>query len=316
MLFRRGVAPVDVKLGDRDVLQIYLGDILIWDGTTPVIVDAPATYGTGTAPTPALSVGIGLDAPAATGTGSAPVPVLSTGVTVAAAAALGEGVAPSPALSAGVTLDAPPAYGTGVVPEPAVGETVVDAPPAYGTGVVPTPGVSAGVTVIADPAIGEGAAQQPDVGAGVTISPSAATGTGSAPAPEFVSFAPSGMYKNGTQGITTSYAQIINWTADTGGYPGSSISSHGLVAQGAKTGATIAANIPFSGGLSAGVTVRIKKNGTVIATGSQVSGTTGTALCTATGQTVANGDNFTVEVIGTNNFPSVSSGTGTYLRIT
>ncbi len=131
------------------------------------------------------------------------------------------------------------------------------------------------------------------------------------------SFLPSGMTKNGTFTIPASYTKILSWTADTTNYPGSTVSSDGLVVQGANSSATITANIPWTASLSMTVTVRIKVNNVVVATGSGATGTSGTSTALATGQTVATGDNITVEVVSTQaNFGSVSSGTNTYVRVT
>lgn len=58
------------------------------------------------------------------------------------------------------------------------------------------------------------------------------------------------MTKNGSFATKISFADITGWTADTSTYPGSSVNSNtSLVAQAAKSGATLTANIPFSGGI-------------------------------------------------------------------
>ena len=130
------------------------------------------------------------------------------------------------------------------------------------------------------------------------------------------SFLPSGMTKNGTFTIPASYTKILSWTADTTNYPGSSVVSDGLVVQGASSSATVTANIAWTASLSMTVTVRIKNGATVIAMGTGVTGTSGTSTAVAPGQTVAAGDNITVEVISNQaNFGSVSSGTNTYVRV-
>jgi hypothetical protein len=125
------------------------------------------------------------------------------------------------------------------------------------------------------------------------------------------------MTKSGAFTIPASYTKITGWTADTTNYPGSTVSSDGLVVQGANSSATITANIPWTASLGMTVTVRIKNGTTVIATGTGVTGTSGTSTATATGQTVAAGDNITVEIISTQaNFGSVTTGTNTYVRVT
>lgn len=135
-------------------------------------------------------------------------------------------------------------------------------------------------------------------------------------------FNPSGMFKNGGQNSITSsiWVPITAWTADTGTYPGSTITSDGLNAQGTKTGATITANIPYTcPGSSLGAQARIKVNGTVVATGTATGlAASGTATATAT-QNLNNGDNVTVEIIFqayTQTSNNVNAGTSTYLHIT
>jgi hypothetical protein len=131
------------------------------------------------------------------------------------------------------------------------------------------------------------------------------------------SFLPSGMTKNGTFAIQGSYTKVTSWTADTTNYPGSTVVSDGLVVQSANSSATITANIPWTGSLTMTVTVRIKVGATVVATGTGVTGTSGTSTAVATGQALSAGDNITVEAISTQaNFGNVTSGTGTYVRVT
>ncbi|WP_280265326.1 hypothetical protein [Nocardia wallacei] len=323
-VFYRGEAPIDVRLGDEDVLQLYLGDVLLWDGTIPVIVNAPPALGTGAVPAPTLVVGAVLDVPAALGTGVVPVPDIAGGAGVDAPAALGTGAVPSPDLSVGVVIAAPAAPGTGIVPAPAVGETVVDASPALGTGTVPPPAFSGGATMPGIEATGGGEAPDPVVSTGVTVGTPAATGTGSVPAPEFVSFAPSSMTKNGAFSLSsTSYVKVTGWAADTTGYPGSTVTSDELVIQAAATGVTIAASVIWTGSSFARtVTMRLLQNGAVIATGTAasipVSPGTGTATVAATNVTVAAGDVIRLEALkdfGTGN-PTANTNTASYVRAT
>lgn len=128
-------------------------------------------------------------------------------------------------------------------------------------------------------------------------------------------FAPSGMTKSGSaQALTTSYAVITSWTADTGTYPGSTLSGNGVLVQGSKSGATVAASLVLTGGFSYTVTCRILINGSVAATGS---GTSGTPATVSTSATVANGDVVTVEAIYSGvSPPSVATGSSTSVHIT
>ena len=147
----------------------------------------------------------------------------------------------------------------------------------------------------------------------------------STPPPVVAAFAPSGMYKNGGQVIpNATWTKVTEWTADTGTYPGSSISSDGLDVQVGKAGAVITANIPWttSGGGSplSPVQCRIKVNGTVVVTGPDAGSgsSSGTQTATIT-QTLLATDNVTVEVYFgafTQTSNNIVTGAGTYLRIT
>lgn len=133
-------------------------------------------------------------------------------------------------------------------------------------------------------------------------------------------FAPSGMTKNGSGSTTTSFADITGWIVDPA-YPGSAIDSNtSLIAQGAKSGATLTANIPFSGSFfsGTGTQVRILVNGVVVATGTAVATSSGTATCVATGQNINQGDLVKAQIVanGYTASPTVTAGTSTYLRIT
>ncbi|WP_343466455.1 hypothetical protein AAI421_13345 [Rhodococcus aetherivorans] len=124
-----------------------------------------------------------------------------------------------------------------------------------------------------------------------------------------VTFLPSGMTKTGTQNLTTSWALLAGWTANTGTYPGSTVVSNALQAQGAKANATISASLPFTSSFSYTKTARILLNGTVIATGDGVSTNNGTMTATASNVTLADGDDVTIEVmISTFATGSVSAG--------
>ncbi|NCL75702.1 hypothetical protein [Rhodococcus sp. YH1] len=112
-----------------------------------------------------------------------------------------------------------------------------------------------------------------------------------------VTFLPSGMTKNGTQNFTTSWALLTGWTANTGTYPGSTVVSNALQAQGGKTGATISVSLPYTGSFTNPHTARILLNGAVIATGTPNGAASGTMTATASDVTLADGDDVTVEVM-------------------
>ncbi len=133
-------------------------------------------------------------------------------------------------------------------------------------------------------------------------------------------FAPSGMTKSGSFQIPASFTTVTGWTADTTNYPGSTVSSNGLVAQASKTGATLAANLPYSGGYAGGGNkqARLLVNGVVVATGpANTSKTSGTMTVSTTYDIVA-GDVVTVQVDTSYGLAegNVAAGTNTWVRIT
>ncbi|WP_216912795.1 hypothetical protein [Nocardia noduli] len=134
-------------------------------------------------------------------------------------------------------------------------------------------------------------------------------------------FRASGMNKTGTQpgpNAANSWVQVINWTADTTNYPGSTVdaATNALLSQGATAAATVTANVAWTAGAFANsISARLKKNGTVIATGSAANPAT-----VSTSVTVATGDKITLEVSDSQSLASLSPATinisGTYIRIT
>lgn len=139
--------------------------------------------------------------------------------------------------------------------------------------------------------------------------------------PPGAAFQPSGMILSAafTPTLVNNYTTIPNWTADAA-YPGSTISSDGLVAQGTKAGATIAASclVANSYFLSAySCTLRLLVNGATAVTGSATSipaSGTGTATASIT-YDIAAGDVLTVQVSITNNQLAVQP-TSSWARIT
>lgn len=158
-----------------------------------------------------------------------------------------------------------------------------------------------------------------------TISAATATATGQNITGTAVDFTPSGMTKNGTFGLGSSYVQMTGWLANTTSYPGSTVSSNDLVVQSSGAGKTIEASIIWtstSSSFTRSVTMRLKLNGTVIATGATATvpggiGNTVTATVTATGVTVVAGDLIRLEATGVNttNQPNANTSTSSYVRI-
>lgn len=168
-LDRRGVAPVDITLGDRNVLRITLGDRLIWDGTTPVTIVAPPLRARLALTAPMLSIGVQPESAVLAAVTTMPAPEIRAGAGIVAPASVLAAEIPGPTLSVGVTVAAPPLAAHLSMPAPAVGETVVDAPPLAAALSLPAASVVAGVTAGSDPFEATLTAPQPDISAGVTV---------------------------------------------------------------------------------------------------------------------------------------------------
>ncbi|MEU2258496.1 hypothetical protein ABZ540_35625 [Nocardia xishanensis] len=144
-------------------------------------------------------------------------------------------------------------------------------------------------------------------------------GSGTLTATAAPGFRPSGMNKSGTQpgpNAQNAWVQVINWTADTANYPGSTVDTDALVSQGARAAATITGSAGWTNGMyTNAIAVRLKKNNTVIATGTSANPATA-----STTVAVAQGDRITLEVTDTSQWPAFSTATinaaNTFLRIT
>ncbi|MFI9506944.1 hypothetical protein [Nocardia sp. NPDC052566] len=131
------------------------------------------------------------------------------------------------------------------------------------------------------------------------------------------------MTKSGAQPMGSSWSPVKGWTADTIGYPGSTVSGDGLRVQSSKIGAVVTAVLPFSGG-SGGFNgtltqqARLCRNGNPVQLGAEVTGTPGVLRVTATLDLTA-GDLLTVETMCTFGFQgaagSITAGAGTYVLI-
>lgn len=138
-----------------------------------------------------------------------------------------------------------------------------------------------------------------------------------------VPFFPSGMFKNGASAtLGTSFAQVTNWTADTTPYPGSTISSHGLVVQSTRAGAKVACSVVASAASAGGgtVQVRLKVGTTVVVTSTAVSipgfGGTNTIAINATVD-VAAGDVVTLEALSSSGAnATIVTGANSWVRVT
>lgn len=136
-------------------------------------------------------------------------------------------------------------------------------------------------------------------------------------------FLPSGMNKNGSFTLATSYSTVTAWTADTTNYPGSTVSSDGLVVQGGKSGASVNASLQVSNSNPAAVnaTLRLILNGNTgspLATGSAVSVPAfGSATVTvSTTATLSNADVVTVQALAAAGGLSTTTNANSFVHIT
>lgn len=143
--------------------------------------------------------------------------------------------------------------------------------------------------------------------------------TGSAWETIYSSFMPSGMTKNASaQNWSGSSAfQVTGMVAESG----STLSGSALLPNGAKTGATVTAQVSISNtNFMASITAELRKNGTLVPGGTVTASTSSTSTATLTIPTR------TVDVVGTDQFTiwvtpggasggTVAAGVNTYVRI-
>jgi hypothetical protein len=134
-------------------------------------------------------------------------------------------------------------------------------------------------------------------------------------------FVPSGMNKSGNYTVTTSYADVPGWVADTTGYPGSTLSGNGVVAQRSKTGATISssATVSSSSFSTHPCTLRLMVNGVVATTGTAITipaNSTGTAVTVSGTANVNQNDVVTLQAVTDIASVITITATATYVRIT
>ncbi|MGW4325469.1 hypothetical protein ACWEKR_06210 [Nocardia sp. NPDC004573] len=194
MIGKRGESILDVRYchptrGDLEVRKVYfthpvLGDILVWDGTVAVLVEAPTLLGVGALPAAGLVTGSTIAAVSLVGAGALPAPSAGGGMVIAAPALLGTGAAPPPpSVDTGVDIVVPVLLGVGSLPTPQFGDSILEAPALQGIGVLPTPSVSVGATISAPALLGAGALPVPAVSVGAGATAPALVGAGVLPAP-------------------------------------------------------------------------------------------------------------------------------------
>ncbi|GAB2676578.1 hypothetical protein [Nocardia goodfellowii] len=146
--------------------------------------------------------------------------------------------------------------------------------------------------------------------------PMAGSGTGTFSMAVAPPFSPSGMSKGGDQNLTGSWADVTGWYADTGLFPGSTISGSALIARGTALNVVVSASIPyaiFSGFGGPRQAVRLLVNGAVVATGAEATGWSGTMTAKVTMRIDA-GDRVTVQGWSSHG-AAVLDGTATQVRI-
>ncbi|MFC3963501.1 hypothetical protein [Nocardia jiangsuensis] len=149
----------------------------------------------------------------------------------------------------------------------------------------------------------------------------ALTGQGALTAAVTTGFSASGMNKNGAQAgpnTMNAWIELTGWTADTGAYPGSTVTTNkSLVSQGSKVAAVVSGSVSWTSNAftPAAVSMRLKLNDIVIATGTVANPATASATVT-----VANGDRVSVEIKDggsfTSLYPATVNAAGTFARIT
>lgn len=155
-----------------------------------------------------------------------------------------------------------------------------------------------------------------------TAAPFTGAGTLSATA---ITLNPSGMNKNGSYTMSTSYTEVPSWTADTATYPGSSLSGNGLVVQGTTTNAVITAQIAVQlpgNSQKQNVDIQIYRNGSTLL-GTVPASPVACPVSTTTNVTgsLSNvslnaGDVITIRTRKTNSFSATVVATNTWVRIT
>lgn len=322
-IYRRGVAPVDVRLGDRNVTRIYLGDRLVYDGTVPVFANLPRARSASTAPPGMVVIPATVDLPTALAGSLGPAGTAEGGAGVDQPPALAHSFAPAGEVLTGATIDLPAALAASIAPPGSVGSTIVDLSTALAQSTAPPGLVGAGVTVDLPAALAGSLASAGGIRAGVGVALSPALATSLAPAGAVATFKPSRMTKSGaTANFPTGASQITGWAPDTVTAPGSTVTDNDLVIQTSAGGVTIEASIEFTNSsfLARTITLRILLNGTVIATSSAisvpVSGGVVTVPLSITGQTVTAGSAVRVTAQpSTANSVSATNNAASYVRV-
>lgn len=319
-LWSRGAAPAFLRLGAESVLRAYLGAELVYDGTRPVVLTIGPAHMQAGAPVGQVRAGTALALAPGEADTAGPVGTLAAGVAVELGPGMAEVEAPTPGVAAGTALTLDPGEAAAVAPLGSFGGVILVLAPGALEASAPAGMMGAGFARELAAGAVESSAPVAGVSAGAALmlTPGEAEATAPVGAVETPTFAPSGMNKSGTQQVTGTMAQVTGWTADTGTYPGSTISGSALVVNGAGPSKTLTARIAWTPGAGGNdCAIQIKRNGTLLATGAY---STSSPSTVSTTDTVADGDLITIEVrdqsawAGTSYKATIQAGTGTYVR--
>ena len=371
-LFNRGQSISGMWLDGKPAIRAYLGDVLVWDGTSPAFVNVPRALASALAVAPAVRADASITAVRTLGSSAAYAPSLTAFATVGpetavivtaqagipvvradslilvdvitvaaqalpAVAAQSSSAAvevPSISVSASVPTPTVAAHFATTIPAIAVnasaqvpvitatGAAVVNVPVSAVNAMARVPAVSGNSSVVAFAVTADASAKIPTLTSSSAVSAVKATATALAPVPVVVAnnFTASGMTKNASaqNWSGSSTFQVTGMVAESG----STLSGSALLPNGAKTGATVTAQVSISAtNFMTSITAELRKNGTLVPGGTVTVSTSSTSTATLTIPTR------TVDVVGTDQFTiwvtpggasggTVAAGVNTYVRIT
>lgn len=172
---------VDPAMVEHQIVQVWLGEELVFDGTVPALVSATAARATGAAADPLISAGLSLLAVSASAVGEVLTSTIEGWAAVEVEMSTANGDILETEISAGVSIEAVSAEGAGeayssIVGESAPGEVVVEA--ATGTVEVYSPAVESPAEAIVAAATAVGEVFDVSVSVPAAVDATTATGLG------------------------------------------------------------------------------------------------------------------------------------------
>lgn len=341
-LFTNQVTPVAMYIGEEQVVSAYLGDVLIWDGSssafvsiltaqatavghapfvssTPQPIAVPPAIATAVGLPPVLSVSVALDIPIATAIAAALPPVLRVDATINVPIATAGAVGVPPLTDADIVVPVAEATAQGFAPLVTTsGGANVIIPAAEATAQAFAPTVRVDATIAVPVATASAAATPPTVSVSATITPPVATATAAATAPVVATFANMRMNKSGSFSCGFGAELVTGWVAD-GSYPNTNIVSNQLKITVAGTGKTITAACAFTTNVQFNTHyMGIYKNGVLIGTEQSlvpIPSTSGTLNFSLGSQSVAVNDTLDMRVRLTGGGTMTVQAAGTFLKI-